>query len=59
MNKLLDKVKDQTSSDLYGTPYSFLTDAQKLSLTDLIAYSFAREFATSKLQDLISNNLKP
>jgi hypothetical protein len=59
MFELLDKVKDQTSNDLYGVPYSFLTNEQKLSLIDLIAYSFAREFATSKLQDLISNNLKP
>ncbi len=59
MTKLLEKVKDQTSSDLYGVPYTLLTNEQKLSLTDLIAYSFAREFATSKLQDLISNNLKP
>jgi hypothetical protein len=58
MNKLLDKVKDQTSRDLYGVPYALLTDEQKLSLTDLIAYSFAREFATKKLQHIISNNLK-
>jgi hypothetical protein len=59
MTELLEKVKDQTSSDLYGVPYTLLTNEQKLSLTDLIAYSFAREFATSKLQDLIFNNLKP
>ena len=56
MTELLEKVKDQTSSDLYGVPYTFLTDEQKLSLTDLIAYSFAREFATSKLQDIITNH---
>jgi hypothetical protein len=56
MTELLDKVKDQTSSDLYGVPYTLLTHEQKLSLTDLIAYSFAREFATKKLQDIITNN---
>ena len=56
MTELLEKVKDQTSSDLYGVPYALLTDEQKISLTDLIAYSFAREFATRKLQDIITNN---
>ena len=58
MTELLEEVKLKCASEFYGVPYSLLTDAQKLSLTDLIAYSFAREFATSKLQDLISNNLK-
>ena len=56
MNELLEKVKDQTSSDIYGVPYALLTDEQKLSITDLIAYSFAREFATKKLQDIITNH---
>jgi hypothetical protein len=56
MTELLEEVKDQTSSDLYGVPYALLTDAQKLSLTDLIAYSFAREFATKKLEDIITNH---
>lgn len=56
MTELLEEVKLKCASEFYGVPYSLLTDAQKLSLTDLIAYSFAREFATSKLQDIISNN---
>ena len=59
MTEVLEEVKLKCASEFYGVPYSLLTDAQKLSLTDLIAYSFAREFATNKLQDLISNNLKP
>lgn len=59
MTELLEKVKAQVAYEHFALPYSFLTNEQKLSLTDLIAYSFAREFATSKLQDLISNNLKP
>ena len=59
MTELLEEVKLKCATEFYGTPYSFLTDAQKLSLTDLIAYSFTRELATSKLQDLISNNPNP
>jgi hypothetical protein len=56
MTELLEEVKLKCATEFYGTPYSFLTDAQKLSLTDLIAYSFAREFATKKLQDIITNH---
>lgn len=59
MTEELEEVKLKCASEFYGVPYSLLTDAQKLSLTDLIAYSFARELTSSKLQDLISNNLKP
>jgi hypothetical protein len=56
MNKLLEKVKAEVAYQHFALPYSFLTNEQKLSLTDLIAYSFAREFATKKLQDIITNN---
>jgi hypothetical protein len=56
MTELLEEVKLKCATEFYGTPYSFLTNEQKLSLTDLIAYSFAREFATKKLQDIITNH---
>jgi hypothetical protein len=56
MTELLEKVKAEVAYEHFALPYSFLTNEQKLSLTDLIAYSFAREFATKKLQDIITNH---
>ena len=53
INKRLDEAKTRAASEHYSLPYEFLSDSQRLTLIDSIAYIYAR----LELSDL-SNKLK-
>ncbi len=42
MDTMLNQAKDNVAMENYSLPFSFLTDAQKFTLLDLVALEYAR-----------------